>query len=604
MSTPSLSLRRKLFFGTLVAATVSAVLVGGLELGLRLADYGYSSHFARRATLPTGEKIWRENRWATAPFFSPALVRRPQPFRLSEKKAPGTYRIFVLGSSAAMGDPESSFSMGRMLEAMLHAAYPQQHFEVINAAVTAINSHLVRDIAEDCARLEPDLFVVYEGHNEVIGPFGPIGVFAPFFRSETAIHALAWFKSTRTAQLTGAASRALAGGKNVPAEWGGMGMFLHQQIAADDPRLDSVRAHFRTNLLAIANAAHTAGARTLLCTVATNQRDFAPFLSQHRAGLSVDDLTRWQTHFDTAEKSARAGDLAAAESSYRAALAIDDRHAELVFRLGRLVLQAGRIAEAQSLLQRALDLDALRFRTDSSLNEIIRSLAGSGAPDLEVIDLATSLAARSTGGVIGDDLLYEHVHLTLRGTYEIASGLFSHVIADLARRRLINDSAVAIPTYDEMRLRLGFTAHEQAMIALELLNRFNKPPFTGQADHTQRLATWQRRVDTATALLNRPDALPALREIYDRALTASPDDWIIARNAGEMFVARKSPAEALPLLRRAAAWIDDDVDTWVALGWAYRALNQTADADAAFAKARELEPRYPGLPVATPAVRH
>ena len=49
-------------------------------------------------------------------------------------------------------------------------------------------------------------------------------------------------------------------------------------------------------------------------------------------------------------------------------------------------------------------------------------------------------------------------------------------------------------------------------------------------------------------------------------------------------------------VQRAAAWIDDDIDTLVALGWAQRALNQTAAADATFARARRLEPRYPGLP--------
>ena len=81
-----------------------------------------------------------------------------------------------------------------------------------------------------------------------------------------------------------------------------------------------------------------------------------------------------------------------------------------------------------------------------------------------------------------------------------------------------------------------------------------------------------------------------------RALELAPEDWVLSRNTGAMLVARQSPAEALPLLERAAAWIDDDVDCFVALGWAHRALGQRADADAAFAKARTLEPRYPGLP--------
>ena len=79
-------------------------------------------------------------------------------------------------------------------------------------------------------------------------------------------------------------------------------------------------------------------------------------------------------------------------------------------------------------------------------------------------------------------------------------------------------------------------------------------------------------------------------------MALAPDDWVLARNAGAMLVARQAPAEALPLLQRAAAWIDDDIDTLVAEGWAQRALGQTAEADATFARARRLEPRYPGLP--------
>lgn len=595
-SAPPLPLRRKLLFGAILALAALAALLVGLELALRLTGYGFSPHFARRTTTPSGEPIWRDNRSFTAPFFSPDLVRRPVPFRLRTPKAPDTYRIFVLGSSAAMGDPEPSFSLARTLEAMLREAYPRIRFEVINAGVTAINSHVVRGIAADCARLEPDLFIVYEGHNEVIGPFGPAGVLAPFLRSETAIRLLVWLKSLRLSQLVAALGRSASGTPGTPEEWGGMQMFLDQQIPHGDPRLDFVRAHFRANLISIAESAHDAGARTLLCTVLTNQRDFAPFLSRHRSGLSTDDLARWNEHLRTAQSAERSGDLAAAESAYRAALTIDDEHAELVFRLGRLLLRAGRRVEAQSFLQRALALDTLRFRADHTLNRVVRDLRGAGVPGLEVVDLATSLAARSEAGIPGNEFLYEHVHLTLRGTYEAARDLFTHVSADLARRQLIG---VAIPpalSYDDARVRLGYTLHEQAMIALELLNRFRAPPFTGQADHAFRVESWQRVADRATALLAPSDALAALRASYQQALAASPDDWILARNAGAMFVARQAPQEALPLLERALAWIDDDVDTLVALGWAHHALGHAAEADAVFARARALEPRYPNLP--------
>jgi Tfp pilus assembly protein PilF len=596
VATPALPLWRKLAYAAVLTATALGALAGALEAVLRLAGFGESPHFARRVTLPGGETVWRDNRGCTVPFFSPALARRPQPFRLPEKKAPGAYRIFVLGSSAAMGDPESSFSLARTLEVMLHATWPQQRFEVVNAGVTAINSHLLRQYADDCARLEPDLFIVYEGHNEVIGPFGPAGVFAPFFHSERAIRFALWLKGTRTGQLFSAAGRVLAGRRGVPAEWGGMQMFLRQQIAADDPRLDAVGQHFRANLLAIADAGQHAGATTLLCTVLTNQRDFAPFLSQHRPNLAPADLARWQAGFAAAENAARQGDPAAAERAYRAAFALDDRYAEVPYRLGRLALAAGRDDEARGFFQRALDLDTLRFRTDSRLNGVIRDLDRGDRPDLAVVDLAGDLAARSPHGIPGDDLLYEHVHLTLRGTYEAARDLFPHVAADLRRRGLITSLPPAPPSYDDVRRRLAYTTYEQAMIALSLLGRFRAAPFTGLSDDAARGAAWERISATANELLARPDALPALREVYQQAMTLAPDDWILARNAGAMLVARRAPAEALPLLQRAAAWIDDDIDTLVALGWAQRALNQTAAADATFARARRLEPRYPGLP--------
>lgn len=589
---PVLSLPRKLLFAAILSGLLLGLVLGVLEAGLRLAGYGHSAHFFQRVALPHGEKIWRENRWCTVPYFSEALVRRPQPVRLPEKKSPGTYRIFVLGSSAAMGDPEASFSLARLLEAMLRAAYPQQRFEVVNAAVTAINSHLVRGIAEDCAELEPDLFIVYEGNNEVIGPFGPAGVFAPFLRTESGIRATAWLKTTRTAQLL----TNLGKNSAAPAEWGGMEMFMQQQIAAADPRLEAVRANFHANLRAIAAAGRRAGATTLACTVLTNQRDFAPFLSRHRSGLSEADLAAWQQHCDAAIKLQQAGDLTGAEAAYRAAAVLDDQYAESAYRFGRLALQAGRDRDAQNLLQRALDLDALRFRTDSKLNQSIRDLAGENVAQLEVVDLAAALAARSAHGIIGDDLLYEHVHLTFRGAYEVARELFPRVAADLAKRGIVAGPAPEPFGYDEARLRLAYTTHEQAMIALNLLGRFRRAPFTGQPDHAFRVQTWERHVNAANTLLNRPESTASLLKVYQQALALSPDDWILARNAGSMLVGRQSPAEAVPLLERAIRWIDDDVDTLVALGHAQQALGHSDKSAATFARARQLEPRHPNLP--------
>jgi hypothetical protein len=128
------------------------------------------------------------------------MIRRTTPFVIPAEKAADTYCIFVLGASAAMGNPEPAYSIGRMLEIMLGSAYPDIRFEVINAAITAINSHIVVRIAGDCADLSPDMFIVYLGNNEVIGPYGPGTVFSSFQKSRSAIRTSMAVRRMRTGQ--------------------------------------------------------------------------------------------------------------------------------------------------------------------------------------------------------------------------------------------------------------------------------------------------------------------------------------------------------------------------------------------------------------------
>lgn len=569
-----------------------ALGLGGLELGLHVGGVGHSPHFTRAAVTATDEPVWRENRWATAPYFGEHRVRRPWPLRLPREKASETYRIFVLGSSAAMGDPEPSFSLARVLDSMLTAAYPEIRFEVVNAAITAINSHVVRGIAADAARLDPDLFIVYEGHNEVIGPFGPTGVFSRFQRGPLAVRAADTWQRSRTGQwLSGVVDKSPEDDES----WRGMEMFIAQQIAESDPRLDAVRAHFAANLRAIGGSAREAGATVLFCTVLTNQRDFAPFMPRHRSDLTAADTAAWETHYAQADAALATGDLRTADRLYRAAWAIDDQHAELAFRLGRLALQRSDPRDATRWLRRALELDTLRFRADGALNEIVRQVGNEFAAQGGLVDLAAALARTSPQGIPGDDLLYEHVHLNFHGTYLAARELFPRIGADLVERGWVSRFQGAPFSESEARRRLGYNAHEQTMIALELVSRFGRAPFTGQSDNAQRLFAWSERATRGQALLDRPSTLDALRLGAARSLQLAPGDWVLQRNTGAMLVARGAAAEALPMLEAAAAWIDDDVDTLMALGLAQEATGDTAAATATFAKVRALEPNYPGL---------
>jgi tetratricopeptide (TPR) repeat protein len=589
----------KLLLGCTVALGLFGLLLGGLELGLRLCGYGHSPHFARTEKAADGTVWLRENRWVTAPFFAPEIIRRPQPFRIPAAKAPGTYRVFVLGSSAAMGDPEASFSLARVLDVLLREAHPEIRFEIVNAGITAINSTVVRGIAADCAALQPDLFIVYEGNNEVIGPFGPGTVFAPFLGSPAAVRASVAVRRSRTGQLLAATARSFGRDRAAPADWGGMGMFLRHGIAAGDPRLAATRELFRENLAAIADSGRSAGATVFLCTVATNRREFAPFLSLHRPALDAAALARWQSAFDAGLAALGAGNPRAAVEQFRVAAAIDDRHAETAYLLGRALLETGDAENGRANLQRALDLDALRFRTDSQLNAVVRSFAATPGDGLRVIDLARAADSASPGGVTGDELLYEHVHLNIRGTYLLARELCGPIEEDLRRRGLVRAETPA-PTWAELPLvrdRLAYTVYEQGLIVRELLARFAKPPFSAQRDNDARLSRYRTMDRTVSLLLQQPETRADLARRYAAARAARPDDWVLGRNAGMALVATGQPAEGLPLLEQAVAAIPDDPDTLFALAQAHRALSEASKADAVFARLRSLEPRYPGLPV-------
>jgi hypothetical protein len=184
-----------------------------------------------------------------------------------------------------MGDPEPAFGFGRILEVLLRAKYPATKFEVVNVAITAINSHVIREIARDCASRQGNLWIVYMGNNEVVGPFGAGTIFGAQAPSLTFIRASIALKQSRVVQLFDGLRRRLKSG--APAEWEGMEMFLKQQISLDNPRMEVAYHHFQKNLEAILDTASASGARVLLSTVASNLKDCPPFASLHRAELPV-----------------------------------------------------------------------------------------------------------------------------------------------------------------------------------------------------------------------------------------------------------------------------------------------------------------------------
>src|SRR5260221_11982544 len=135
--------RRKLWFFRLTALLILPLFMFGLlEVILRVAGYGYTTSFFKPQRI-AGEDVLVENDNFGLRFFPPALARSPAPIAFKPKKPLGTFRIFLFGESAALGDPRPAFGAGRYLQVLLRDRYPDRRFEVICVAMTAINSHVI-----------------------------------------------------------------------------------------------------------------------------------------------------------------------------------------------------------------------------------------------------------------------------------------------------------------------------------------------------------------------------------------------------------------------------------------------------------------------------
>lgn len=493
---------------TAVPAVLLALVLGITESTLRWMDVGFEPAFlvhpsqvhpshvgdGSKAAGSVADGHPRGDRWVTNRrfgwrFFPREIARGPVPLALGAKEE-GALRIAVVGGSAAQGVPESAFGLARQLQAMFELTHPGERVEVINAAMTAINSHVVRAIVGDLMDHDLDAVVVYMGNNEVVGPYGAGSVFGTFHRRLTWIRAGIALRSTRLGQLLDQSLRprpgAVSGG-----EWRGMEMFLDQRVTADDPALDAVYRHFEQNLEAIVDRVEGAGATVVLSTVASNLVDQPPFASED-----------------------------------------GPKGADASYALGLELLEADRVLQALEAFERARDLDTLRFRADSRINAGVRRVAE--ARGLRWVDAEQQLRPDRTH-------FYEHVHLNPSGNHALASLFFAEVQAALGLE------VRPAPSLEAVSDQLAFSPFDAVTMERAMVRLIERPPFAGQERHGELVATARQRLQLLESTLDSvPTAWQDTHDAYARRLETHPDDLEARRRFAELLVDRGQGAEAIP----------------------------------------------------------
>ena len=489
-----------------------------LELGLTTLGVGTSFDYFHKIDI-NGRPHYQENPDFADQFYPPSLNIGPLENTFAEERSPDLLRVYILGGSAAQGFPHKNHGLDRLLAAQLRAALPSRKIEVINTAMTSVNSHVIYAVAESIPDSSADFAVILMGNNEVVGPYGPGTFNQNFLTNITLIRGIQALKRTRTWQaLNSLILRFRPIDAQQDLKWEGMQMFTKHGVPHDDPRMESVYDHYEDNLVSIIETLRDKGIHVVLSSVPVNLQHSAPFMSVHNRDLSSNLLEQWRESTRNGAQSSDQGDWDGAIAHFQAALAIDPDYADTHFRLATAFKNIGQFQQAKTHYQRALDLDALRFRADTTINEIIRRVAAGIDDDaVTFVDSAAAAERASQPFQPGWNLFLEHVHYDFAGNHVISAEVSRSIMSRLTG----TDTYQPLPSV-EVASRVGFPNFDTIAEIRNLQGMIQHPPFPGQSNYVElqqslddRLQSVIKEVGSSTAVLQKR------REVADAGLT----DW-------------------------------------------------------------------------------
>ena len=357
---------------------------------------------------------------------------RPDSF-LSQKPD-DEYRVFCLGGSTVQGRPfgvETSFTT--WLELSLQAADRTRKWEVVNCGGVSYASYRLVPILEEVLAYQPDLIILYTGHNEFLEDrtYHQIKCIPKIITRPCRLMA-----QTRTYNLLHQGYVRLKGDDNAadtpdrPTLRAEVDAMLEYEgglarYHRDEKWRRDVIEHYRYNIRRMIQICRDAGVDLILANPVSNLRDSPPFKNQHRDGLTAEELGRWESLIARASEL-QATNMHAATLALEEALAIDDRHAGTHYLAAKCYDAMGDHDRARRSYVRAKDEDICPLRILDTMNRTVLEMARQTGTTL--VDVRAVFDANSNTGIPGGVLMVDHVHPSFAGHQLIAHALFVELV--------------------------------------------------------------------------------------------------------------------------------------------------------------------------------
>lgn len=393
-----------------------------LEITLRIAHYGYDTRLF--IEYPTDPRYLVLNPDASKRYFpDPSLAPSGNSEPFKRKKDPNTLRIFVLGESTTIGYPYfHNGSFHRWLQYRLTKTFPDRPFEIINLSLTGVSSYTVADFGKELVNYEPDAILIYAGHNEYYGAMG-VGSTNSLSGHSLLVHITLQLRRLRSMQLFQHLYKKITG--ILKKDRSTTGTTLMQRMAGDQHIAFKSDLYYkgidqyRNNMSSLLDVLDKHHIPVFLSNLVSNEAGLRPFVSIEAPDQQDAAFKRaYEKGIDA--MTHRKGQ--AAFNYFMQADSIYPGHALCNYYLGLLNYRQGDYPQAQIRFSRASDLDGLRFRAPSQLNEVIAQLCA-GFPNTHLVDTKAAFDAHSDHHIIGNELILEHVHPNLDG-YALISDVF------------------------------------------------------------------------------------------------------------------------------------------------------------------------------------
>ncbi len=420
---------KKKFIFAILTALLPLVFFIVLEGILRLFGLFQQEPFIQEIS-SGGREYYQLNPWVAKRYFDSRKVTVPglQPEKFLKDKNPPTFRIFCLGESTTAGFPfDCQVPFPAQLRYLLTQAYPQYQFEVINAGISAINSFTVIDLLSEILAHEPDLVLIYMGHNEFYGAYGSASTIAigqndGYIRFYLKLQKLHIVQMLKRFMARFSSAKPVAPQRNLMPS-----VIKDQAVYFGAEKYRRTLQTFQNNLNLILAQCAKKSVPVILSNLVSNIRDLPPFASANPAFAKPHFQEKYQQAVARGDSLYTLQLYAESAVVYRQALEMDSSAAQLWYKLGQAAAASRDSGAASYYFYGAKDRDLIPFRASEEVNQIIRTAAQQQRVPL--VNMQAAFTQHSPQGLIGSNIMVDHLHPDPNGYFLMATIFYQAIDA-------------------------------------------------------------------------------------------------------------------------------------------------------------------------------